>query len=200
MKNRWLIPVAVIISVLVFLAGCTTPASSSPANSPVVKPDNRTSASNPSPAFTLRVDSLVGGSVLPDVYTCKGAGETPEVAWDGIPVGTKSLVLILDDPDAPNSTFTHWLVFNIPPVSSELARAQPNTKTLENGAQQGRTSSGLRGYIAPCPPIGSTHRYIFRLFAVDMDINQPASDRESINWALSGHTIAKTEFATTFKR
>jgi Raf kinase inhibitor-like YbhB/YbcL family protein len=200
MQNRWIIPAAVIISVLVFLAGCTSAIPSSPANSPAVKPDTRTSASIPSPAFTLRVDSLGAGSVLPDVYTCKGAGETPEVAWDGIPAGTKSLILILDDPDAPNTTFTHWLVFNIPPVSAELARDQPNTKTLDDGAQQGRTSSGYRGYTAPCPPIGSTHRYIFRLFAVDMDINQPTADRESIDWALTGHTIAKTEFATTFKR
>ncbi len=150
--------------------------------------------------FTIRVDSLGAGSPLPDAYTCKGASESPEVAWDGIPAGTKSLVLILDDPDAPNGRFTHWIVYNIPPVSGELARAQPNAKVLANGAQQGDTSAGSRGYYPPCPPIGTTHRYVFRLYAVDMDITQPTADRDSIDWALTGHTIAETKFTTTFTR
>ena len=148
----------------------------------------------------IRAASLTPGSVLPDVYTCKGASESPEVAWDGVPSATKSLVLILDDPDAPNGRFTHWLVFNIPPDSLGLSRAQPNAKVLANGAQQGETSTGSRGYYPPCPPIGTTHRYVFRLYAVDMDITQPTADRDSIDWALTGHTIAKTEFTTTFKR
>jgi Raf kinase inhibitor-like YbhB/YbcL family protein len=148
----------------------------------------------------IRAASLTPGSVLPDVYTCKGASESPEVAWDGVPTTTKSLVLILDDPDAPDGRFTHWIVFNIPPASRGLTRAQPNTKVLANGAQQGETSAGSRGYYPPCPPIGTTHRYVFMLYAVDMDITQPIADRDSIDWALTGHTIAKTEFTTTFKR
>jgi Raf kinase inhibitor-like YbhB/YbcL family protein len=148
----------------------------------------------------IRAASLTPGSVLPDVYTCKGASESPEVAWDGVPPGTKSLALILDDPDAPDGRFTHWLVFNIPPDSSGLTRAQPNAKVLANGAQQGETSAGSRGYYPPCPPIGTTHRYVFRLYAVDMDITQPTADRDSIDWALTGHTLAKTEFTTIFKR
>jgi hypothetical protein len=150
--------------------------------------------------FTIRIDSLAAGSVLPDVYTCKGASESPEVSWDGVPAGTKSLVLILDDPDAPSGRFTHWIVYNIPPISGELAQAQPNTKVLANGAQQGDTSAGTRGYYPPCPPVGTMHRYVFRLYAVDMDITQPTADRDSIDWALTGHTIAETKFTTTFKR
>jgi hypothetical protein len=148
----------------------------------------------------IRAASLSPGSVLPDVYTCKGASESPEVAWSGVPNSTKSLVLILDDPDAPNGRFTHWIVFNIPPDSHGFSRAQPNTKVLANGAQQGRNSDGSRSYYPPCPPIGTTHRYVFRLYAVDMDITQPTADRESIDWALTGHTIAATEFTTKFKR
>jgi Raf kinase inhibitor-like YbhB/YbcL family protein len=146
------------------------------------------------------VDSVDEGSVLPDVYSCKGSGESPEVAWDGIPAGTKSLVLILDDPDAPNGRFTHWIVYNIPPISGELGQGQPNAKVLANGAQQGDTSAGSRGYYPPCPPVGTTHRYVFRLYAVDMDITQPTADRDSIDWALTGHTISETKVMTTFKR
>jgi hypothetical protein len=148
----------------------------------------------------IRVASLSPGSVLPDVYTCKGASESPEVMWSSVPNSTKSLVLILDDPDAPNGRFTHWIVFNIPPDSDGILRAQPNSKVLANGAQLGQNSGGSRSYYPPCPPIGTTHRYVFRLYAVDMAITQPIADRESIDWALTGHTIASTEFTTTFKR
>ena len=154
----------------------------------------------PSEPFMIRAASLTPGSVLPDVYTCNGVSESPEVAWSGVPNSTKSIVLILDDPDAPNGRFTHWIVFNIPPDSQGFSRAQPNTKVLANGAQQGQNSGGSRSYYPPCPPIGTTHRYVFRLYAVDMDITQPTADRESIDWALTDHTIAKTEFVTTFKR
>jgi Raf kinase inhibitor-like YbhB/YbcL family protein len=146
------------------------------------------------------VDSLSTGAALPDVYTCNGTGDSPQVSWSGIPPEAKSLVLIVDDPDAPVGTLTHWLVYNIPPGSGELAQGQPSLKVLSNNAQQGESSTGSRGYFPPCPPIGSTHHYIFRLYAVDMDITQPTADRASIDWALTGHTIARTEFTTTFKR
>jgi Raf kinase inhibitor-like YbhB/YbcL family protein len=192
---------AVIIIIVVFAGGCMSSAPSSPVSPASSQPaDQGASFTAPHGAFMIRAASLTPGSVLPDVYTCKGASESPEVTWDGVPSGTKSLVLILDDPDAPDGRFTHWLVFNIPPDSRELPRAQPNAKVLTNGAQQGQNSGGSRGYYPPCPPIGTTHRYVFRLYAVDMDITQPTADRESIDWALTDHTIAKTEFVTTFKR
>jgi hypothetical protein len=132
------------------------------------------------------------------VYTCAGASESPRVTWENVPAGTKSLALILDDPDA--RTFTHWIVFNIPPDVHELARAQPNEKVLSNGAQVGDNSAGSRGYYPPCPPPGAEHRYRFRLYAVDMDITQPTADRDSIDWALVDHTLGKTEFVATYKR
>ena len=201
MHNRRSVLLAVIIIVGVLAGGCTSSAPSSPVSPSPSQPAEKQASSTASPgSFTIRAASLTPGSVLPDIYTCKGASESPEVAWDGVPPGTKSLALILDDPDAPDGRFTHWLVFNIPPDSSGLTRAQPNAKVLANGAQQGETSTGSRGYYPPCPPIGTTHRYVFRLYAVDMDITQPTADRESIDWALTGHTIAQTEFTTTFKR
>lgn len=191
----------VIIIIVVLAGGCISSAPSSPVSPAPSKPaDQGASSTAPPGAFSIRAASLVPGSVLPDVYTCKGASESPEVTWDGVPAGTKSLALILDDPDAPGGRFTHWLVFNIPPDSRGLPRAQPNAKVLANGAQQGETSGGSRGYYPPCPPIGTSHRYVFRLYAVDMDITQPTADRESIDWALTGHTLAQAEFTTTFKR
>jgi len=199
MRIRCLISTIFIVTLLLF-SGCTSTAP--PAISTTLTPTQPAyeTPSAVSPGLTIRVDSLGAGSSLPDAHTCKGAGESPGVAWDGIPAGTKSLVLIMDDPDAPNGRFTHWVVYNIPPVSGELTRAQPNAKVLANGAQQGDTSASSRGYYPPCPPIGTTHRYVFRLYAVDMDITQPTADRDSIDWALTGHTIAETKFTTTFTR
>jgi len=151
--------------------------------------------------LTLTVDSLSPGNSLPKVYTCDGSGESPEVSWSGIPVGTKSLVLIVDDPDAPTGTFTHWLVYNIPPTSGGLAQGPTSaTKVLSNDAQQGESSNGFRGYYYPCPPPGSTHRYIFRLYAADIYITLPTADRAAIDKALNEHTLEKTEFITTYTR
>ncbi len=203
MDNRSPLLFAAILIAFLIACGCTSeiqsssvPASPSPGQPGYQQPPS----SAPSDAFTLMVDSLTPGSVLPEFYSCKGASESPTVSWDGVPAGTKSLVLILDDPDAPSGTFTHWLVYNIPVSSNNIPAGQTVRKVLENGAQQGYTTAGSRGYYPPCPPMGTTHRYVFRLFAVDMDITQPTADRESIDMALQGHTIAKAEFLTTFKR
>lgn len=198
----WLI---ILVVAGVLISGCST---AGPVASPAL-PDaagagteaeapQKTSA--PAAGLTLEVEGVIPGGVLPVVHTCKGASESPGVSWDKIPEGTKSLVLILDDPDAPGGTFTHWILYNIPPEKGRVPPAQTFAKVLSNGAQQGDSSAGQRGYYPVCPPVGSTHRYIFHLYAVDMDIPQPAANRESIDWALEGHTIAKTEVTTTFSR
>lgn len=199
MHIRWFMLFAVILSALVIFGGCTTTTSQSTAQ-PAQSGQQPVQSTASSGILTLSVGLLSPGSALSDVYTCKGAGESPKVAWSGIPAGTKSLVLILDDPDAATGTFTHWLVYNIPPGSGDLAQGQPNVKVLLNDAQQGESSTGSRGYFPPCPPIGSTHRYIFHLYAVDIYLALPTADRAAIDQALNGHTLAKTEFTTTFKR
>jgi len=192
-------PLLLLIVLILLSSGCSTP-SHSPALLPPSPSETLSPGSGSPKEFSLHIDSLASGSILPDHYTCKGSSESPAVSWEGIPDKTKSLVLILDDPDASGGTFTHWIVFNIPPEAGGLTQAQPNAKVLSDGAQQGDTSAGSRGYYPPCPPIGSTHRYVFRLYAVDMDITQPTANRDSIDWALTGHTIAKTEFVTSFRR
>jgi len=136
MHNHRVMMSAVILLIYVISAGCT---STTPIPAATVTPAPVPAAYQPQSSvpsgLTIGVDSLGAGSVLPDACTCKGASESPEVAWDGIPSGTKSLVLILDDPDAQAGRFTHWIVFNIPPVPGKLERGQPNVKVLANGAQ-----------------------------------------------------------------
>ncbi len=204
MDDQWVFLSVVMIVAFVVVPSCVSlPQQPSVAPSPApLQPATTFQADSPgrSAAFTLKVDSLSPGSALPDAYTCKGITGSPEVSWEGIPPGTKSLVLVLDDPDAPAGTFTHWVVFNIPPEAGMLSPGQPNAKVLSDGAQQGDSSAGSRGYYPPCPPAGTTHRYVFRLYAADMDITQPDANRNSIDRALNGHTLSKVELATTFGR
>ncbi len=200
MDNQVLIMAIIIVAGISFCGCVSTKFPSAPEHTPASEPSYIPTSPAPSGPLTIRVDSLDAGALLPDTYTCKGKSESPGVSWDGIPSGTKSLVLIVDDPDASKGTFTHWIVYNIPPVAGGLTPGQSFAKVLGNGAQQGDTSAGSRGWYPPCPPIGTTHRYIFRLYAVDMDITQPTADRDSIDWALTGHTIENTRFTTTVTR
>lgn len=138
--------------------------------------------------------------MLPDPYTCKGASISPKVSWEKIPEGTKSLVLIVDDPDAPKGTFTHWILYNIPPSTRQIDRDQPYAKMLKNGAQQGDNSAGSRGYYPPCPPVGTAHHYVFSLYALDCELPLLTANRESIDSAMNGHVIGQETFTTMFKR
>ena len=153
MHNSRSVLLAVIIIVVVLSGGCTSSAPSSPVSPALSQPAEKQALSTASPgSFTIKAASLTPGSVLPDVYTCKGASESPEVAWDGIPPGTKSLALILDDPDAPDGRFTHWLVFNIPP---RLIGAHPGTTECKSACQRGAAGGNqhwFTGILSPLPP------------------------------------------------
>lgn len=194
------------VILLLMACGCTSPhpgqasgseSSGTPIATPVGQPVYTETTSS---EFTLSVGSVTPGSTLPAEFTCTGASTTPGVAWKNPPNGTKSFVLILDDPDAPSGTFTHWLLYNIPPGERSIDPDQPNGKVLSDGAQIGTNTAGSRGYYPPCPPPGTTHRYIFRLYAVDMTIAQPTADRASIDWALAGHILGEANVVTTFGR
>lgn len=203
MKHWTCLLMGICMVTAIWVCGCLAP-QSMPARA-VPSPAATTSSPDQGFAtvpgiFSLQVDALVPGSVLPDIYTCKGASESPELSWENVPKGTKSLVLIVDDPDAPNGVFTHWLLYNIPATISRIDRAQSNLKVLANGAQQGDTSTGSRGYYPPCPPIGPAHRYIFSLYALDYEVGMPTADREGIGWAMSGHILGQATVITTFKR
>lgn len=197
---RVLLPCMVIAWIL--LCGCsgTFPSPPGTATAPAATTVPTTTGAPAAGTFSLSVDGVPTGSALPATYTCTGASATPGISWTNVPAGTKSLVFILDDPDAPSGTFTHWLLYNIPATALSIDPDQPNTKVLSDGAQVGTNTAGSRGYYPPCPPVGTTHRYVFRLYAVDMAISQPTADRSSVDWALSGHTLGEAEVTTTFTR
>jgi len=202
MKQRACLILLLILASVLWLCGCTTPQPISAPQSPstaVTTPVTNSPATGKG-SFSVRVDALATGAVLPEAYTCTGAGESPAVSWENVPQGTKSFVLIVDDPDAPAGTFTHWLVYNIPQDIRQIYRAQPNAKVLANGAQQGDNSAGSRGYFPPCPPIGPAHHYVFSVYALDYEISMPTADREGIDWAITNHVLGRANAITTFKR
>lgn len=148
-----------------------------------------------STAFTDR------GSIPPQ-YTCEGSGISPALRWEEIPKGTKSLALIVDDPDAPAGTWVHWLVYNIPPDAKTLPQGVPTLENLPHHVLQGRNSFHKIGYGAPCPPPGhGPHRYFFRLYALDalLDI-RPGIDRRELEEAMKGRILGRAELMGRFER
>jgi Raf kinase inhibitor-like YbhB/YbcL family protein len=152
--------------------------------------------------MTLNITStaFTSGQPIPSQFSCKGEGISPPLAWGGMPTGTKSLALIMDDPDAPMGTFVHWVIFNLPPSSAGLAEATPTSPQLPDGSTQGANSAGRTGYTGPCPPSG-THRYFFRLYALDAALSlSSGTTKEQLLKAMDGHVLAQGELMGTFSK
>jgi Raf kinase inhibitor-like YbhB/YbcL family protein len=138
--------------------------------------------------------------IIPDVYSCDGQGKSPELNWMGVPEGTQSLALILDDPDAPGGTFTHWVIFNIPADATGLEENVPKTSTLASGAAQGRNDFGQTGYSGPCPPTGQSHRYFITLYALDTTLDLAGgTSKAQVLAAMEGHILAEAEIMGNFQ-
>lgn len=134
-------------------------------------------------------------SNIPSKYTCDGENSAPELTVVGVPAGTKSLALIVDDPDAPMGTWVHWVVFNIPINTIKI-----NEKTLPHTVKQGITDFGRVGWGGPCPPSG-THRYFFKLYALDSLIDlQPGCTKAQLERSMQGHIKEKAELIGLYKR
>lgn len=141
------------------------------------------------------------GKPIPQKFTCDGDNISPLIRWDGLPKATVSVVLLMDDPDAPNGTYTHWIVYNLPPDSDGLEEIVPIQKNLDNGAIQGKNDFGKYGYGGPCPPQGETHRYFFKVFALDKKLDQEdGADRETLLQSIEGRVIDQGEYMGTYKR
>jgi len=132
---------------------------------------------------------------IPSKYTCDGENINPPFQIFDVPAGAKSLVLISDDPDAPMGTWVHWTIWNIPPETKEIGK---NSAPI--GVVEGMTSFGKKGYGGPCPPSG-THRYFFKLYALDSILDLPISAKAAdIEKAMKGHILDKTELIGLYKR
>lgn len=145
-------------------------------------------------AFTLTSSAFREGEAIPRQFTCDGEGDTPPLAWSDAPDGTRGFALIVDDPDAPHGTFTHWLLYDIPATTTEL-RDQSVGKALRN-------DFGRSGYGGPCPPVGGgPHRYFFTLHAVDVPALTPkGGTRKALERTLQAHTLATARLMGRYER
>jgi hypothetical protein len=156
--------------------------------------------------MTLKLSSraFASGAEIPARYTCKGNDVSPPLNWQGVPEATRSLVLIVDDPDAPDPqapkmVWVHWVLFNIPPEINSLAE-HITSAMLPPGAAEGINDWQNLGYGGPCPPVGR-HRYFHKLYALDTvleGLNKPS--KATVEAAMQGHIIAQTELIGTCQK
>lgn len=150
-----------------------------------------------SPSFDTNTD-------MPSKFTCQGANRSPQLGWTDLPANTKSLALIVDDPDAPDPaaprmTWVHWVLYNIPPQSKGLAEGIAS-KALPAGTLEGKSDYKLTDYRGPCPPIGR-HRYFHKLYALDVvlpDLKQPS--KAALEKAMQGHILDKAELVGLYQK
>jgi len=150
-------------------------------------------------AMKLVIAAFPEGGTIPALHTCEGADVSPAMEWSGAPGGTKSLALIVDDPDAPGGVWNHWLLFNIPATVHAIAQGYQPGKLGESGAND----FGKPGYNGPCPPKrGGAHRYYFKIFALDvarLNLKNGAS-RAELDRAMHGHIVGQTAYMGRFER
>ncbi len=155
-------------------------------------------------SLTITSTAFASNGAIPAVYTCEGRDASPPLAWSGVPPGTKSLALIVDDPDAPDpaapkTTWVHWVLYDIPPTATGLAEAV-GPAALPAGAREARNDFGRTSYGGPCPPVGR-HRYFFKLYALDTTLaaKSPAN-KPALEAAMKEHVLAEATLMGTYQK
>jgi Raf kinase inhibitor-like YbhB/YbcL family protein len=152
-------------------------------------------------AMQITSSAFVHQGAIPSKYTCEGDDISPDLAWSGVPGNARSLVLVIDDPDASAGTWTHWILYNLPTTVSGL---DENVRALPVGTAVGINSWGKKkpGYGGPCPPSGE-HRYFFTLYALDVELDAAAvapADGRALQRAMQGHVLEKAVLMGRYQR
>lgn len=151
--------------------------------------------------FQLTSPAFSDGQPIPAAYTADGADVSPPLRWTGVPEGAASLALVVDDPDAPSGTWTHWLVYDLAPATAMLPEAVPTSGSLSDGARQGVNDFHRNGYGGPSPPPGRPHHYQFTLYALDSMLGLPeGTERETLFKAMERHVLARAVLTGTYAR
>jgi Raf kinase inhibitor-like YbhB/YbcL family protein len=153
------------------------------------------------PDLLMHSANFTANEPIPVEFTCSDANRSPQLTWSGVPTTTKTLALIVRDPDAPMGSYVHWVIFNLPANASGLPEGVPATSTIAQGGTQGLNGGGKIGYQGPCPPPGPIHYYHFRLYALDRRLNLSAdATAAEVEAAMAGHVVAAGELVGTFAR
>jgi len=188
-------------SALFYGCGKKQPSVSSSLQTPSPAASQGVASSPDKNSLTITSSAFQPDQNIPLKYTCSGENVSPELTWKGIPGGAKALALILEDPDAPGGTFSHWVLFNLPPTVNSLEENAGKARALPHDAIEGRNDFNEGGYGGPCPPPGKAHRYHFRLFALDSTLSlDNSATRSSVLKAIEGHVLAEGELTGLFSR
>ena len=217
LRNEWR-SFLLILAIGSMLAGCTSreevptdqddvTVSEQPAEAVLVTPTTTeievvqaTEAPQEANPFSISSPAFKEGDPIPIQFSCDGEGQSPSLEWSGIPEGTASFVLVMDDPDAPGGTWVHWVLFNIPGDASGLPSSIPTTAVLDDGSVHGANSWGRSDYGGPCPP-GGTHRYFFKLYALNSVLAlADGADLGEVEQALGEYLIGETSLMGTYTR
>jgi Raf kinase inhibitor-like YbhB/YbcL family protein len=140
------------------------------------------------------------GQSIPATYTCDGVNISPPLEWSGLPKTAKTMAIVVDDPDAPAGTWVHWVLYNLPADNIGLVENVPASENLKAGGFQGKNDFGKLGYGGPCPPSG-THRYFFRIYALDSELPLPAgATKAELMKAMEGHIVLQGQLMGTYRR
>ncbi len=151
-------------------------------------------------ALKLTSTAFANEGTIPGIHSKKGGNVSPPLTWTGVPDETRSLALIVDDPDAPSGLFTHWIVYGIDPKTNELKDRLPSRPELPGNIRQGVNGFGDCGYGGPQPPSG-THRYFFHLYALDTDTDMPGGlTRQEVEGAIEGHILEEATLMGRYRR
>jgi Raf kinase inhibitor-like YbhB/YbcL family protein len=171
-------------------------------------PRQQPAAPSPTPAvqketimeLKLKSAAFKEGQTIPRQYTCDGVNVSPPLEWSGAPKNAKTIAIIADDPDAPRGTWVHWVLYNLPAENIGLVENLAATETLKAGGFQGKNDFDKIGYGGPCPPSG-THRYFFKIYAVDAELPLPAgATKAELEKAMQGHIVAQGQLMGTYSR
>jgi Raf kinase inhibitor-like YbhB/YbcL family protein len=192
MKRR-ILPLLFTAFLAFVISGC------GPGPSPTPTPAAAPPAA-PETAFELTSTAFAHEEPIPQKYTCDGQDISPPLQWSDPPQGTQSLALICDDPDAPVGTWVHWVLYNLPAEARALPEAVPPQGELPDGSRHGQNSWRRLDYGGPCPPSG-THRYFFKLYALDTILDLEVGEgKKQILQAMEGHILAQAELMGVYSR